>query len=380
VTERALGFVVRLEPRLEAALRGRYWVPVAVLVALLLAVVFSTPGFGRGSAEFERRTRHNWVPAVQMKIDDPLHDMTRSFPSWYNQAKRTFRITAPAVAYLTRCGVTGAVVFEYLCLYATLHGAALLGFRLLGTRSAGFFAALLLASTYFGTAALKDAFYWFDSVSYGLLMLSMIASTPALRAMALFAAGFSDERALLVAPLTLLGSGGHARRPGLFRDEVLATVAAVGACLALRIALGLALGLVTPLTGVASAGVVVPHVYRLVACLWSPFEGAWLLIVPGVLLLLREPWPGRRAAAAAILYFGGYLVACVLVLDVTRSMSFAMVGLFPLLRAMSFRLEASKLRALLALAALVSLVVPNLFVRYELAWEVGPIARLFSGG
>ena len=76
--------------------------------------------------------------------------------------------------------------------------------RVLGTRSAGFFTALLLAATYFGTAAFKDVFFWFDSVSYGLLLLAMAASRPSLRAMAMFAACFSDERALLVAPLTLV--------------------------------------------------------------------------------------------------------------------------------------------------------------------------------
>ena len=65
---------------------------------------------------------------------------------------RTFRITAPAVAYVTRTGIRGALAFEYLCAYAALHCAALLGFRLLGARSAGFFATLLLAATYFGSA------------------------------------------------------------------------------------------------------------------------------------------------------------------------------------------------------------------------------------
>jgi hypothetical protein len=377
-SRRLLAGLARAEPSLERRLQGRAWVPLSVLAALLVACLFSTPGFGWRSAVYERYARRNFRPAVELQIERPLSDMSRAFPAWTNQAKRTFRITAPAVALVTRSGVPGAVLFELLCGYAALHAAALLGERLLGSRSAGFSAALLLASNYFGTAALKDALFWFDSVAYGLLMLSMTASSPALRALAVCAACFTDERALLVLPLTLWRWGDDAPGLGAFRSEVAATGAGAAAYLVLRIALRAAFGLRTATEGIGHKVLASQHASQLVACLWSPFEGAWLLVAVGCFVLLRQAGPGRRAAAAGLAYFAAYLAACFLVVDVTRSMSFAFVGVFPLLAALARRLGQARVRTLLLLAALVSLAAPNIFVWYDITYEVGPLWRLLA--
>lgn len=367
-----------LEPRVERVLRGPRWVPLAAILALLLAVVFSQPGFGTDSARFPERVRRGWSQAVQLKLDDPLHDMSTSFVESSNQAKRTFRLTAPAVAYTTRTGVTGTVVFEYACAYAVLHSAVLLGWRLLGTRSAGFFAALLLAATYFGTAVLKtSAFFWYDSVSYGLLLLAMNASGPRLRAAALFAACFSDERALFVAPLTLVRWGATADERRAFRGEVLATLAGTGAYLAVRIGLSVTFGLRTATAGIGP-GPSDPHLHQAVACLWAPFEGGWLLLGVGAMALLTKPWPGRGFARAGFAFFGAYVLSGFLVGDVTRTMTFACVAFFPLLKALTLRLDIVRVRATLMLASLVSLLVPNLFAGNELTVEISLFAWLLG--
>jgi hypothetical protein len=371
---RLLSHLAELEPALERRIPERGFVPLSVSTALLLAVLFSTPGFGPGSSEYERDVRRSWSPAVLIKIEDPLRDMSRAFPAATNQAKRTFRITAPAVAYVTGTGIRGAVIFEYACAYAVLHAAVVLGRRLLGTRGAGFWSALLLASTYFGSAAFKDAFYWFDSVAYGLLMLAMVASHPSLRALALFAACFSDERAFLVLPLTFacFGDAPEARRT--WRGDVLATAAAGGAYLALRVALRLTLGL--PLETAGIGAFVLAHVLQAVPCLWAPFEGAWLVFLAGGALLLGRLGPVRPAALLAASFFPLYLLSCYLIVDVTRSMSFAFVALYPTLQLLAQRCDHARVRALLMLAALVSLLTPNLFVWHELTFEVGLLARL----
>lgn len=373
-----LNSLAALEPHVERRLSGRLWVPLAALLALLVAVVFSHPGFGTNSAKFVERIRPGWSRVVQLKLDDPLHDMRSSFKEGSNQAKRTFRLTAPAVGYATRTGLTGTIVFEFACAYAVLHSAVLLGWRLLGTRSAGFFAALLLASTYFGTAVLKTgSFFWYDSVSYGLLLLAMNASGPTVRALALFAACFSDERALFVAPLTLIQWGATAEQRRAFRDEILATLAGAGAYVAVRLWLSVTFGLRTATQGIG-LGPSDPVLHQAVACLWAPFEGGWLLLGVGAVALLAKPWPGRGFAQAGFAFFGAYVLSCFLVGDVTRSMAFACVALFPLLRALQTRIEAARVRATLMLASLVSLLTPNLFAGNDVTVEIGLFAWLLG--
>lgn len=373
-----LSSLAALEPRVERGLRGPLWVPLAAMLALLLAVVFSHPGFGTNSAKFLERIRPGWSQVVQLKLDDPLHDMSRSFEEGSNQAKRTFRLTAPAVGYATRTGLSGTIAFEYACAYAVLHSAVLLGWRLLGTRSAGFFAALLLASTYFGTAVLKTgAFFWYDSVSYGLLLLAMNASGPTTRALALFAACFSDERALFVAPLTLVHWGASVDQRRAFRGELLATLAGTGAYLAVRIWLSLTFGLRTATQGIG-LGPSDPVLHQAVACLWAPFEGGWLLLGVGAVALLAKPWPGRGFARAGFAFFGAYVLSCFLVGDVTRSMAFACVAFFPLLKALTLRIDVPRVRAVLMLASLVSLLVPNLFAGNDVTVEISLFAWLLG--
>lgn len=150
------------------------------------------------------------------------------------------------------------------------------------------------------------------------------------------------------------------------------------AYLAIRVGLSLLLGLRTATAGIGLDGLSISHLQQLVACLWAPFEGAWLLFGVGFVGLLGRPWVGRAAALGGFLYFGAYLLSCFLVTDVTRSMSFAFVAIFPLLKAMALRVDGARLRALLLLASLVSLLAPNLFVWHELTLEIGLFARILG--
>ena len=188
-----------------------------------------------------------------------------------------------------------------------------------------------------------------------------------------------STKVMSVLPLTLVRWGGGAAGRSALRHDVLATVAGAGAYLTARAVLSYALQLPTSTAGIGAGVLLVSHLYQLVLCLWAPFEGAWLLIGVGAALLLREAWSGRRIAAAGFLYWAAYVAACFLVLDSTRSMSYALVGVFPLLKAMTLRLEPARVRALLALAALVSLLVPNLFVWHDLSYEIGFLSRLYPG-
>jgi len=113
----------------------------------------------------------------------------------------------------------------------------------LGSRAAAFLVTLLLASGYFGTAALKDPFGWFDAIAYAFLLIASAARAPSWRALALLVAFFTDERALLVAPATLLACGVDPPARQALRQHAVATLGAVTAYLAVRVTLTNAFGL-----------------------------------------------------------------------------------------------------------------------------------------
>lgn len=353
----------------ERALEGRFWIPRAVAASLALAVVFSVPGYERDPALVARWGAW-WRSFVELRTEKPLSDLARHYAPASNQAKRTFRLTGPGFGSWTRTGAAGAFAFSMLCGYVALHVAAALAFGLLGSRAAAFLVTLLLASGYFGTAALKDPFGWFDAIAYAFLLIATAARAPGWRALALLVAFFTDERALLAAPATLLGGALDPEGPRPLRRQAAATLLAVAAYLAIRAAITYAFGL-----AVATAGIDLVHAadhwQRALASLWSPFEGGWILFAFGAFRLLREGGRTALATAAAGAWFLAYLASCFLVADLTRSMAFAYVVLFPLLAALRSRVEPRRLAGVLLVSALVSLLAPNLFewdfLDYELS-------------
>lgn len=354
---------------LERASSGRFWVPRLVLGSWALAFFFSVPGYER-FPEAIASTRPFWNRFVQHTIDHPLSDLARIFPAETNMAKRTFRITTPGVARLFGTGAWGAWAFGYVCGYVSLHAAALLSERILRSRAAASLVVLMLASSYFGSAAFKDAGGWFDSVSFAFLLVAAGSGATGWRSAALLAAFFNDERAILVAPATLLGSAADARS-GALRRQAAALCAALAGYAALRAGATAFLDLGTARAGIEWSNAS-GHAERLFACLWSAFEGGWLLLLAGLPGLARSRWQGLGLLAV----FLGFAASCFLVVDLTRSLSFAWVFVFPLLAGLSRELRPGRLRSLLAAASLLTLVAPNLFEWDYLDFELGLVPRL----
>lgn len=363
--------------RLERALSGRLWIPRVVVGSLLIACTFSVPGFEQGGRRAERAWRIKWPPVVAEKVGDPLRDMARRFEEGSNEAKRTFRISVPGFAYATRSGVPGAYLFNGLCGYVALHVAAGLGALLLGSRAGGAYVTLLLASTYFGTAALKDYFGWFDSTAFAFLLAALAARRPGWRAAALLVAFFTDERALLVSPAIVLAAAAAGTAPGAaplgrWREAAAAVAAALLAYLAIRVSLTLAFDMKNATQGIDLANFV-HHVPALPLGLWAPFEGGWLLFGWGLRRLAAERGRLRSLSFAAAGYCLAYLLACLTVHDETRSMSYAFVFLFPLLAALRPRVAGSRLLDQLLLAAALSAVIPNVFVWKTFEYETNVV-------
>jgi hypothetical protein len=360
----------------ERLLAGSWWVPRAVGLSWLLALFFSVPGYERTPDLMDAWARGQ-RSVVARTIEHPLTDLARLYPERSNAAKRTFRLTAPGVAIATGSGVAGAFVFGGVCAYAVLHFATQLGHSLLGRRSYAWLLTLLLSASYFGSAAMKDLIGWFDSVAFAYLFAAMLARAPAWRALALLAAFFTDERAILVSPFLLgvpLPESGRLSA----RARAAELSLALAAYAALRLALSSAFGLSLATLGVGSANLSL-HSQRYLPGLWSAFEGGWLVFAAGLLVLLRSGGRTALVTAAAGLYLALYLGSCFLVIDATRSLGYAYVALPALLAALRGRMAVAGQVRLLALAAAISLLVPNLFLWDLLDYELSLPLWLLRG-
>jgi len=356
----------------------RFWIPLSVLLAWSISVAFSVPGFSVASEELQDRWIRYYSPIVKLKVEAPLTDMTLFFEVHSNVAKRTYRITAPAVAYVTRTGVVGAFLFNHICAYAAMHCAVALAASLARRRAAGFYVALLLAATYIGTASFKDVFGWFDSTTFAFLLIAAAARRPGLCGAALLAALFSDERALALAPLVAfthavlpVEGGGAASKP---RAWVVAVAAAGFVYVLVRAALTLSVGLGAKALPI-EIDVLVANLSRIGEALWSPLEGGWLVVACAGWLVLRS---GRRLwYAVYAVYFVLYVLASLFTWDVTRSVSLGFLFIFPMLPFLRAGLDR-RLDSLLLVASVVSLLSANVFVWHYVDFETNLWSHLIA--
>jgi hypothetical protein len=380
--ERTFAVLEAIHERVDRLLDRRSWIPLSVLLAWSIAIVFSVPGFTVASEELQDRWIRYFAPVVKMKVDAPLTDMTLYFNIHSNQAKRTYRITAPAVAYVTRTGVAGAFLFNHVCAYVAMHCAVALAASLARRRAVGFYMALLLAATYIGTASFKDVFGWFDSTTFAFLLIAAAARLPGLCGAALLAALFSDERALALAPLVAFthavfpveGDGATARP----WPWALAVAAASSVYVLVRAALTLSIGLGSKGLPIGF-NVLALNLSRSGDALWSPLEGGWLVVACAGWLMLRS---GRRLwYVAYAAYFFLYVLASLFTLDVTRSLGLGFLFVFPMLPFLRAGL-GRRLESLLLIASVVSLLSTNVFVWHYVDYETtlwSHLRRALSG-
>jgi hypothetical protein len=374
---RAAAGLERVHSGVERLLQRRAWIPFCVLVAWLLGIGFSVPTFTELSPAVHERWVRYWAVIVRTKVNNPLYDMTRRFPIQSNEAKRTYRITAPAVAYATRTGTTGAFLFNHVCAYAAMYGAILLAAALTRSRPVGFYTGLLLAATYIGMSSFKDIGGCFDSTTFAVLVLAAAQRRPFFAGAAILAALFSDERALALAPLAALTFVPAAEEPEPVRlvrpARVVAVALAMLAYVGIRATLTLTLGIGAKALPI-EWDVFALNLDRAGLALWSSLEGGWIVVAAAALLGLRSTRP--VTAVLYMAYFAAYIYASFFVWDVTRSSAFAFLFLFPVLPFLRDRLGA-RLPTLLLTAAVVSLLAANVYLSSYVDHEQRLWAHLF---
>ena len=361
--------------RWVAATRSRFLVVGAVLCALL-PPIFSWPELPPMPAAAQAAWAQYWHDILRLKVDNPAFDYTRDFPPESNQAKRNFRITVPLLAHATGLGMAAVPVIRFTLQGVLLVCLLLAAERACADRLAAIGAALAVAGTYVGTSVWMDEWGWFDNCAQAFVLLALVARRPVAVAAAMLAAAFTDERALVAAPLVCL----YHAWTGADRGTRWAPLWTIPAYVAARIALGLALGLHNASAGIGTYEMVSHNLRAFPAGAWSAFEGGWILVGGAYVASSRSgrPMSGLLLAVASV----APVIAAVAVTDFTRSASYAFPGVLAAL-ALRASLPASgrvaQLRRWSLAAAALSLVSPNLFVMGSTFVQENALVRFMGG-
>jgi hypothetical protein len=305
-------WVARLLSRLGAFTDRRHWIAWTVALACGISLIAAFPSYDQLSTPGSKLSWH----AILVQVEHPL--TSRQYAAKSHESKLAFRLTVPVVGHVLGLGRTGLLILQGLAGLALLAVAAALLARLTGDRVIAALLTIATASTWAGATAFVDLRGIFDSVALALLAGAAYARRPALVALLVLAACFTDERAVLAAGFIAVFHEAVTRRRAL----VAATAAGIAAYAAGRLYLAHVTDLHT-----GGGGVHVGDFWNQgILGAWTGVEGLWLVIALGAAALLVQ----RRFLLAAVLAVlcAAVAVAATAVLDTTRSFTFMLPMLF----------------------------------------------------
>ena len=301
---------------------GRFWWLKVFLLCVAFSVLFS------GGLDFGLGARGGYPESYFRKIDQPLLDVGRLYGLNSHDANINFRLTVPVLLHVAGIRAHWVLpVLTVLAICTILIASCFVAERITGDRVCAAFIALNVSATYVGSFS----FIWYyDAIAIAQLTLACLPGMQWwLRALLVFTAAFTDERAWAASGLLLAGglifAGGSGdffsrlRRPGLLAIGAGMAAYAVG-----RLALMKLAGLSSP-TGGNGPGMLIHNFNFLHPAVWYSLEGGWLFYLLAVFTLLvrRDFWPG----ATLVLVSLGFLGFALMIGDVLRST----IYIFPLL-------------------------------------------------
>lgn len=276
--------------------------------------------------------------------------------------KIAFRLTVPALSHVTGLGPLGLFVLQNILglvlVWATLGIVA----RRTGDRLSALMFTGLLVFSYAGAAFFFDLWGMLDCYGYFLLFWVLFAERAWLIALCAFLAAFTDERACLALLIGAMyhatvpsASSGFRLKPGI---KSLACIAGMVAYVGARLALVQWGGFVT---GQKHLGLLpfLSQLDQVAWGVWSGFEGAWLLI--GAFFVVLWATGHRTLSVGFLISFGSVAAAAIAVWDVTRSMAFGFILLYPAVFTLATLIGMRRTRVILFFALAVCLIHPMYF-------------------
>jgi hypothetical protein len=337
-------------------------------LALLLGcyVVFlAFPGF----AAYEMReegAQESWDVAM-LKSRDLTNSLTDYDPNTW-LAKKVFRLTVPFAIKIFHLNRTGVIIIQYALGFLFIYFAYLLINRITRDAVSSTFFAAGLSVLYCGRACFTDLrFEWFDGWAYFFLLMTLFDER--FVAVFLFAtlAAWTDERAFVALPLTILFHQVSSNVPTRFEWKGLSALRPSGAAVivamlgyvVVRLILTFHYGMHTPTSSVGLSILTENIVkYRISLGAFTFFEGFWLLVPIAYYLAL-----GRKHYLFIVLIFLQMAVSSILafsVFDITRSGSYLFPLIFVLVVYISHFTQLRELRYIVLISMFFSFIFPPL--------------------
>lgn len=306
--QRGLGMLDRL-------VSGRWWLAVVVGLAFVISLVGAFPSYKNYKPE-----GRDWA-AIQRIADKPFDQ--EGLDATDRAYNFTFRVAVPLAG--GRAGMTsnGYLALQALGGLGLFAAAALLVERVTSSRRLAALASIGTGLMWSGACAFVEVRGNFDAIAIALLVAAMATRRVPLIVLCTFLAAWTDERALpaiaFVALFHHVVEGKDIRWFTSLRNPLVLAAAAGGA---LHVITRIAVTAVNDLRQPSNLGstYVKEQISILPVGAWTGLEGMWLFVaLAGVVLWkVRE----RFLALAYLGLIGLFALACISVVDVTRSMAY----------------------------------------------------------
>lgn len=349
----------RIERICDRFVQRKYWRIELPLICLGLMYFVNFPYF----QNLDPDICSTWE-IVQNQIDDPTKQYGMENPSSHD-SKRGFRLTVPILCKLInvrdpRMIYCIQVIVCFLFFRMLIHFAE----RLSASKLVNVLLPIGFSFTAIGQAGIFDVYAKFDSFALFFLFASMLFRSPAVIFLSILLAAFTDERALIASPMILLWWQLFENRlyHGSFSSLVklnwraIAVFLGILSYIGLRLFIAQRLGFVSP-TGDVGISILARQYNMYLFGTWTAFEGFWIVVFMALFFLL---YSGRHWLLILVIITAlPSFVAAHLVIDITRSMIYALPLLIVCLKISSGVISSKNFDRLILASLLINLLVPT---------------------
>jgi hypothetical protein len=367
----------------ERVVSGRFATVRIALWASAFGLIFTTfPNYPKlWDKEFGKAGSY-WNGILD-KRDNLFLDLGKAYGAGSHNSNANFRLTVPLIAKLLGLGKFGVLIFQSVCGVLLLWVVARIVLKITDDLVASLFVTCGVASTWAGTTSFTELQGIFDGEALLFLSCAVLFEAPWFAGLFVFLGAWTDERALIASALVYLYHVYRRQRQG---SNWLASycgatpVAVVGAWVAyfvLRFTMARCCQ-ITPTAGAVSLRFVILNASNLPIGSWTALEGGWLLAFAAMVILAR-----KRRIAFLVLYILAIsivLVVSMSVIDITRSMAYALPAIFIAIEVLREVESGPDLRVLCAVSSAVSILWPNYYCynRDNSSWLVPLPVRILQ--
>jgi hypothetical protein len=374
---RTLAFAERIVSGRFASLR------IAVCASALTLVFTTFPNYPKlWDAKFQNSDNSYW-PSILDKRDNLFLDLGRDYGVGSHAANANFRLTVPLIAKVLGLGMFGMLIVQSVCGVLLLWVVARIVLKITADLVASLFVTCGVASTWAGTTSFTELHGVFDGEALLFISCAALFEKPWLAGLFVFLGAWTDERALIASSLIYLYHVYRRQRQGFnWRASYCGAtpIAVVGAWVAyfvLRFTM-MQYCHMTATAGAVSLRFVIINASNLPIGSWTALEGGWLLAFAAMVILAQ-----KRRIVFLILYILAIslvLVVSMTVIDITRSMAYALPAIFVAIEVLREVESDADLRVLCAVSSAVAILWPNYYCynRNNIAWLVPLPVRILQ--